>query len=376
MDPKSREKDRQMMLYRCCELGWDCIAWNVSAQGKVNSSSIAHLKPIPEVMLDVVQLRGAMKNRALAVRKSSSSSRNSGKETTTGHGSAAVRQMSRLTISVDEVVDAQTLTCGNEALRKFDIVAACPGNGKVFAFLCTTAEVDIICLDFDRRLPFSLNKKLLDTAVARGITFEIGYGGMLGSSGSVRKEILAGSQSLLQYLNGKNVILSSAAQSVGAIRGPMDAANIGMVLGLAKGDAERATSKNCARVMHKAMSRRLGHLPVEVVQGAAFRLRWPERGHSQAADKDTDSKGEGDEVKKEAGGEAASTGGDGGSNNSNKNKNKNKKKKRSNEEDSRGSGHATSKRQRGDNDGRDTDAVEEDEQTDANKEDGDDFLSF
>ena len=84
VEPKSREKDRQMILRRCYELGWDCIAWNVSTRGKVNSSSIAHLKPIAEVSLDVVQLReSAVKRRLVASEgklqgeKSSSSSSSS-----------------------------------------------------------------------------------------------------------------------------------------------------------------------------------------------------------------------------------------------------------------------------------------------------------
>jgi ribonuclease P/MRP protein subunit RPP1 len=59
-------------------------------------------------------------------------------------------------------VDAQSLTIGNETLKNFDIIAVCPGNIKVFAYLCKTAEIDIISLDFTHRLPFGLNKKLID----------------------------------------------------------------------------------------------------------------------------------------------------------------------------------------------------------------------
>lgn len=277
VDPKSREKDRQMVLQRCYELGWDCIAWNVSTRGKVNSSSIAHLKPVADVYLDVVQLREATMKRRLVTPEGKFRGEKSSSTSSSKANLKALRQMSRLTIYVDEVVDAQTLTLSNESLRKFDLIAACPGNGKVFSFLCSTAEVDIITLEFSHNLSFPLHKKLLDAAIARGITFEICYSGMYSTSTSVRKEIINGTSELLQYLNGRNVILSSGAGSVCGLRGHMDAANIGVVLGLSKRDAEGASCGNCARTLQKAVQRKLGHLPLEIISSVEFEQRWPEK---------------------------------------------------------------------------------------------------
>ncbi len=90
-----------------------------------------------------------------------------------------IRQFSRITVTVDELSDANSLTSGNEALKPFDIVSICPGNAKVFAFACQTAEIDIISFDFTHRIPYNISKKLLDTAVSRGILFEIVYSPML-----------------------------------------------------------------------------------------------------------------------------------------------------------------------------------------------------
>ena len=118
-----------------------------------------------------------------------------------------LRQLSRLTVSVEDVTEAQQLTASNDTLQQFDIIAATPGNIKVFAHLCKQSDIDIICLDFTHRQSFPINKKLviedlrclifltaplclmrcpnnfsvlvfitqLDCAVQRGISFEIVY---------------------------------------------------------------------------------------------------------------------------------------------------------------------------------------------------------
>ena len=49
--------------------------------------------------------------------------------------------MSRITITIDDIIEAQNLTSGNEAFKDFDIVAVCPGNVEVFIYLCKHAEV-------------------------------------------------------------------------------------------------------------------------------------------------------------------------------------------------------------------------------------------
>lgn len=72
-----------------------------------------------------------------------------------------IRQLHRISLSIDEVSDAQYLTSGNETLKSFDIVAACPRNAKAFSHLCKQAHIDIINIDFTHKIPFQLNKKLV-----------------------------------------------------------------------------------------------------------------------------------------------------------------------------------------------------------------------
>lgn len=205
----SKDKDSKLAVKRLFELGWDCVAWTTSVNGKVTSNQI---KPMKCVALEPIQRRNALELRSLVTRRSEIKD---------------VRQISRINVTIDDVIDAQSLTSGNAILNSFDIIAVRPGNLKVMAYLCKTAEIDIITLDFTHRLPFSTNKKLLDEAVRRGIYFEIIYSPILGIASGPRAETFSNTRVLIQYLRGRNIIISSGADLVAQIRGPMDVCNIG-----------------------------------------------------------------------------------------------------------------------------------------------------
>jgi hypothetical protein len=171
---RAKEKDSKALLKRCIELGWDCVAWTTAVTGKATGN---HVKPQPSVTLEPALLRDAAGLRALALPLSStapsSSSSSSSSASAPPPPTPGLRQLTRLTVTVDDVGDAQSLQTSNPLLGQFDLVVARPGNAKVFAHLCKHADVDMITLDFTHRLPFSLNKKLLDEATKRGVHFEV-----------------------------------------------------------------------------------------------------------------------------------------------------------------------------------------------------------
>lgn len=136
----SRSKENADMVKSLSKLGWSTVAWNTTTFGKLSAS----VKPVNSVSLEPLDVKECLKYRNLVC----------------GSGSIAdLVQLNRLTVILDEVVDAQALTTGNDVLKAFDIVAASPGNAAVFAHLCKSAQVDIITLDFSRRLPFPIIKK-------------------------------------------------------------------------------------------------------------------------------------------------------------------------------------------------------------------------
>ena len=141
------DKDKQCIFKRILELGWDDIAWCTTLLGSMLPTA-PPFKPNPTAKLTPVLHKNAMISRGLV-------------QSDNEHGSTIVKQWSRLTVILDEVVDAQAITVGNEFIKNYDIIAASPGNAKVFSYLCKTAEIDIISIDFTHRVMFPMNKKLV-----------------------------------------------------------------------------------------------------------------------------------------------------------------------------------------------------------------------
>lgn len=104
--------------------------------------------------------------------------------------------------------------------------------------------MDIISIDFSEKLPFRLKLPIVKAAIKRGIYFEITYSDLIVDVHQ-RRQILSNAKLLLDWTQGKNVILSSAAPSVCEVRGPNDVANLASLLGLSMERAKVAISKNC-----------------------------------------------------------------------------------------------------------------------------------
>lgn len=140
----SETRERTIFVKRLAELGWDSIAWNQIVLAK--SPQRVHLKPKESIQLSTIEIQEMMKNRSLI-------SENPFQE---------LKQYNRITLIVDDIVDCQNITANNDHLRTFDIVAIQPGNAKVFAHICRNCDVDLISFDFTRKIPFAVNKKLVN----------------------------------------------------------------------------------------------------------------------------------------------------------------------------------------------------------------------
>lgn len=64
---------------------------------------------------------------------------------------------------------------GNNVLQSYDILAVCPSNLRTFNYVCANADVDIILVDYSRKIPFHMPKKAVDVALKRGVCLEILY---------------------------------------------------------------------------------------------------------------------------------------------------------------------------------------------------------
>ena len=121
------------------------------------------MSPIPAVSVEQRHLKPTAPRRLLsgaAALEPSPIDKNS-PASSSNNNPRAFQQFSRLTVTMDDMMEAQKLTCSNPLLQRFDIVAVTPGNFKILQYCCRTAEIDLICLDFTHRIPFSLDKKLV-----------------------------------------------------------------------------------------------------------------------------------------------------------------------------------------------------------------------
>ena len=192
------DKDRMNALIRAYELNWSFIAWTTTTTKKLNGSN--NISVIPKLNLTPSQISSAIQARNLASPSSLSSSSSS--SSSSSLSIPDIKQYSRITVSIDDAIDAQSLTAGNTILKEFDIVAARTSNGKVFTHLCRQAEIDIISLDFSHPVNFPFDKKVIDDAISRGIYFEICYSPLLGggNSNTTRRQVISNTRVLLQYL--------------------------------------------------------------------------------------------------------------------------------------------------------------------------------
>ena len=139
----SSSGSQSSIMKRAYELGWECVAWNTIVTGR---SGLSHSSS-PPALKDLSSVETAQ----LQVNRKLGSAIDTDAQT-------HIRQLSRITMVVDDVADAQLLSTGNDILSSYDIVAASPGNGSVSAYLCKSADVDIISINFGVKIRFALNK--------------------------------------------------------------------------------------------------------------------------------------------------------------------------------------------------------------------------
>lgn len=147
----AHERELTTLVKRVAELGWQGMAWNQNILSKANAKNTS--KPRPPITLSTIDIQSILKTRILIDRTCQSSEEHV--------GFVGIRQLHRVTLTIDDVMDIQALNATNDLLRAFDIVAVTPGNYKVFAQCCKQADIDVISIDFSHRVPFAINKKLV-----------------------------------------------------------------------------------------------------------------------------------------------------------------------------------------------------------------------
>lgn len=254
----SVDRERTVLLGQLFEYGYDCVALNTVIYGRLPKQhrckgerikfDAGAVRPVPgrqRKFRDPSLLRGG----GLSVGPTT---------LPPGHGATldtGPDQVTRLTVVLESSADAQLLNAGSDALQTYDVVAAVPCCQRSFELLSKDSDVDIISLPSGNRLPFTLNKKLTDAALARGAVFEITYTQALQSS-SARRYLIGNTRSLVRLTRGRGIILSSGAESAHNTRSPHDVANLGQLLGLTQEQSLRAVSDTPLAVLRRAEARK------------------------------------------------------------------------------------------------------------------------
>jgi len=245
---KQNRRDHVDVAKNMLALGWEAAVWNNVIVGKLTSQNHKLMQSSSQqVVLEPVEVKECVRLRKIVAKD----------------GIDSIKHYNRLTSIIDDVMDIQ-LNTNNPSSKLYDIIAVCPGNQQVFSHLCKSAPIDLISIDFTHRVPFPTNKALLDEAVARGVFFEIVYTPML-TNATLRKDVMSGTRVLIQFLRGRNIVLSSGVEHCQDVRGPFDAINIGQLLGMSQQQAKDAICKNAQSLIQHGAARKLKHIPVEVL---------------------------------------------------------------------------------------------------------------
>ncbi|CAH0480276.1 unnamed protein product [Peronospora belbahrii] len=245
-------------------LGYAIVCVNVDCEGLE--------KPKPAGMIpDLVQYLQKEKNgRASKIATQYTAAINNGlqlkKDARIGDMKELPRQRKRITLKLEEVVNAQRLIA-LDLVKGYDIIAAEGATPKVFQYLCEQADIDLITFDATNRLPFLIKRPWITAAIKRGIYFEITYTSCLGDTAG-RRYFFSNSSNLVRLTGGKNLVFSSGATRNILLRSPYDVTNIGLLCGLKYGQAIDAISTSCMAVLEHADKRRgiIGGVQVEATE--------------------------------------------------------------------------------------------------------------
>ena len=142
----------------------------------------------------------------------------------------------------------------------------------MFQVACATLEIDLITFDFSSPRPaiFPIKHGFVRQAIDRGISFEIIYGNSIVDV-ALRRQAILMAQNICRVTKGKNVILTSGADSEWILRAPADAMNLAGIFGIPAHLKKQALCEHQKRVVEHAASRKLTfRTAVATVQEAVF----------------------------------------------------------------------------------------------------------
>ncbi|KAM9424772.1 ribonuclease P protein subunit p30 isoform 2-T2 [Pholidichthys leucotaenia] len=166
--------------------------------------------------------------------------------------SRPIRILNRLTVVTS---DASHFRPNSAEYRRFDLLAVQPTSEKLFHAACLVYDIDIICIPVTEKHPFFFKRAPVNGAVDRGVVFEVSYSAAIRDS-TMRRYTITNAVCLMEVCRGKNVVVSSAAETFLDLRGPYDVTNLGLLFGLSDTDSKEAISSTCRSAVLHAETRK------------------------------------------------------------------------------------------------------------------------
>lgn len=167
-----------------------------------------------------------------------------------------IRQLSRVTVEVNDSKDLYQFSNPSNAIRSYDIVAVCPQSDKMLDLCLADLNVDVITINFDVKFNFLGKKHLLNSSIDKGTFFEINYSRFI-SDTSKRSTFITNFLIFLEVTKGKNIILSSGAETFYDHRSPHDITTMFETIFQIKKDIiKHMISDNVEKVITKSVQRK------------------------------------------------------------------------------------------------------------------------
>mmetsp|Transcript_40678 Transcript_40678/g.68105 ORF Transcript_40678/g.68105 Transcript_40678/m.68105 type:complete len:285 (+) Transcript_40678:246-1100(+) len=233
-------------------LGFDAVATNLVLEGKPAEKDKCKLVPT-----DLRSILETVPSAAEALQLNQRLLKGSGQK-------EILKQMTRITIVLEDSTQAAQLNAAQAILATYDIVAVKPTSERTLQQACSMLDADIITMDFTRRLPFRLRPQLVKQALQRGLLFEVEYSGLL-RSGTARRQLIGQAAALMKACGVGGVVLTSGALRAMELRGPYDVVNLASLFELNTNAAKAALASQCERVLAHGAARKTFKGIIQVV---------------------------------------------------------------------------------------------------------------
>lgn len=172
-------------------------------------------------------------------------------------GASPLRQLSRLTLHVENVSQLQGVDETNPILASYDMVAIVPYTADAL-LRCAQAPVapaiDIVRVPMDQRVPYVLSAGNMRKVAKAGIAVEIPYGRALLDS-SARRHLIANAAQVVRACPRDSIVIVSDVEEDAHLRAPADVMHLASVFGLGLEEAMAAQRGNARAVVRRAEER-------------------------------------------------------------------------------------------------------------------------